>query len=136
MDERHAFLDQAIRAGNKLAIIDYRVEGPNGFSLDELPANDPNLLVWKQRSNALLQQLAETGDRTAWVILATDYELGLVTTKDYAAAVKYTAALHPAVDVTKAAYVAAMAAELPPAKVQQAIQQGQALAKQFPSQRG
>ncbi len=52
------FLNQAVRAGNEQAMIDYRVESPNGGDITTFDPRDPLLTAWKKDSNAYLQQLA------------------------------------------------------------------------------
>jgi hypothetical protein len=139
IEERFGFLDQAVRAGNEQAMIDYRVEGPNGRDIATFDPRDPLLTAWKKDSNAYLQQLAAKGDQDAWSLLAQDYENGIVVDRDLGAAITYWTALQisrkPDADPLSIDFIGDMAKQLTEAEVQQAIAQGRMLGTQFPRKR-
>ena len=133
MDERFDFLDQAVRAGSRDAVFDFYAEGPQGRAWQGYDANDPLVAEWKGKAASYLLALAETGDRQAWGALQNDYENGITVARDYQTSIMYAAALWPTADVTRISYVAVMAKQLPPQQVQQALEQGRALANSSPT---
>lgn len=137
--ERFVFLNQAVRAGNEQAMIDYAIEGPNGHEVTDFDPRDPLLLEWKQDSIAYLQRLAEKGDQIAWVLLAQDYENGIVVDRDLGAAITWWTALQisrkPDTDPLSINFINDIAKQLPADDVQQAIAQGRVLGTQFPRKR-
>gem|GEM_PF-2460294 len=139
VEERFTFLDQAIRAANQEAMLDYRYEGPLGFSIDELDPKDPRLLDWRRNANAYLETLAAAGNLEAWSLLSRDYQSGIVTDRNVQAAIMYDvavlAARKPNVDPLSINYIADMARQLSSDEVQQAVAEGRSLADHFPSTR-
>ena len=136
VQERFVFLEQAIRAGNREAVLDFRTEGPLGFDLDALDPTDARLIEWQRRANAYLEVLAVQGDRDAWMRLSGDYQMGRAVRQDYQAAIKYRIALvlsrEPDHDPDSIGYVKDMALTMQPDAVRNAIEQGRALAERFP----
>ena len=137
--ERFTFLDQAIRAGNPQAMLDYRVEGPNGhLDLEEVDPRDPLVVTWKQNVAVYLRQLAADGNEDAWLLLAQDCESGLVVERDLASAITYWTALQisrrPNVDPLSINFIDALARQSP-SESRQAIEAGRALGLRFPYRR-
>ena len=136
VQERFVFLEQAIRAGNREAVLDYRTEGPLGFDLDALDPTDSRLIEWQRRANGYLEALAVRGDRDAWMRLSGDYQMGSAVRQDYEAAIKYRIALvlsrQPDRDPYSIGYVKDMAMSMQPDAVRDAIDQGRVLAERFP----
>jgi hypothetical protein len=134
--ERLAFLDQGVRAGLEEALMAYRQEGPDGLDIDELDPNDPRLVAWKQTANDYLRVLAARGNQLAWVVLAHDYETGLVTPVDLHASLMYwsawESARYPDRDPLAVAFVADLAKQLPPDDAQLAVRQGLDLGRRHP----
>lgn len=139
MQERFAFLDQAIRAGNAQAMVDYRFEGPLGNRYADLNPKDPQTAEWIKNANKYAQWLAANGNQWGWIFLSEDYASGDMLPKNPKEAIKYNAAMiasrNPTADPLKLPYVAKLAKGLPSQEVQQAIAEGRALAKQFPQAR-
>lgn len=141
MHERFGFLDQAVRAGHRDAMLDYRAEGPLGLDIESLAADDVRLTEWKRRANAYLETLAAQGNREAWSALSWDYQAGLVVDRDDWASIKYQAATdatsrRPDRDPLSWSFVADMARTMQPKDVQAAIAEGRALARRFPALHG
>lgn len=83
LQERMAFLEQAARAGNRDARIDFFMEGPPGRPLDGgMPADDPQLQAWKAQALGFLQQAGAQCDHLALALLANAYDLGRLVPRD------------------------------------------------------
>lgn len=140
VQERFGFLEQAIRAGIRDAMSDFRTEGPLGVDPSTLEPNDWRLIAWRRAVGSQLEVLAGQGDRSAWIALAGDYQTGRTVDKDFRAAVKYRTSVvatgrQPDRDPATVGSIKDMARTMQPEEVQEAIVQGRALAKRFPQQR-
>ncbi len=91
IEERMRFLNDAARAGNTDAQIDFFMEGPNGRPVEQ-SNDDAALQLWKTEALGYLTSAGQRGDAFALGLLANAYDAGNIVEPDAKTSLAYTVA--------------------------------------------